>query len=235
MPRTLFDQTLVPRARNARPLGTVAVSIVLHVGALAMILALQLTSSIGALDVGRPLTAYVAPSLSEPVPPRVRVTLRSPAAIARTAPAVEPDTIPVELPVVAQPTAPGAPTGLNIGPAGDARSLLSAGPAMTSVGPPPPAPGPARVGGEIRAPARLVYVPPAYPATAKFARVEGEVLLEATIDETGAVRDVKVMHSIPLLDRAAIDAVSAWRYSPTRLNGQAVAVILQVTVRFSLK
>jgi protein TonB len=103
--------------------------------------------------------------------------------------------------------------------------------------PPPQAPRPTivRVGGEIKPPTRLVYVPPSYPSIAQTARIEGEVLLEATIDETGAVKNVVVRQSIPLLDRAAIEAVSKWRYSPTLLNGQPVAVIMTVGVRFSLR
>jgi protein TonB len=93
---------------------------------------------------------------------------------------------------------------------------------------------PVPVGGQIREPRRLTYVPPVYPPVAQAARVEGIVILEAIIDETGAVRDVRVLRSIPLLDRAAIDAVSRWRYLPTTLNGVAVPVIMTVTVSFKL-
>jgi protein TonB len=91
------------------------------------------------------------------------------------------------------------------------------------------------VGGDIRAPERTTYTVPDYPVVARAARVEGVVILEATIDEHGIVRGVKVLRSIPLLDQAAIDAVSKWRYTPTRLNGQPIAVIMTVTVRFSLR
>ncbi len=87
----------------------------------------------------------------------------------------------------------------------------------------------------IHPPARLVYVPPVYPAAALIARVEGEVVLEAIIDETGAVRNAKVIKSVPILDRAALDAVTRWRYSPTRLNGAAVAVAMTITVRFEAR
>ena len=59
--------------------------------------------------------------------------------------------------------------------------------------------------------------------------------LEATIDEAGNVKDLKVIGSRPLLDKAAIDAVSKWRYTPTRLNGVAVPIILTVRVTFALR
>jgi protein TonB len=86
----------------------------------------------------------------------------------------------------------------------------------------------------IRAPKRLAAPQPEYPPVARAARVEGTVILEAVIDETGAVRDVKVLRSIPLLDRAAVAAVSRWQYEPTRLNGQPVAIVMTVTVTFRL-
>jgi outer membrane biosynthesis protein TonB len=37
-----------------------------------------------------------------------------------------------------------------------------------------------------------------------------------------------------LLDKAAIDAVKQWRYSPLQLNGRAEPFILTVTVSFNL-
>ena len=41
--------------------------------------------------------------------------------------------------------------------------------------------------------------------------------------------------SVPLLDQAALSAVRQWRYTPTRLNGEPVAVIMTVTVNFELR
>jgi protein TonB len=61
------------------------------------------------------------------------------------------------------------------------------------------------------------------------------VVIEATIDETGKVRDMRVLRSIPLLDQAALDAVRQWEYEPTLLNGRPVPVIMTVTVNFALR
>ena len=111
------------------------------------------------------------------------------------------------------------------------------GTGVTSLTTPPPQKpdGPVRIGGDIKPPTRIVYNAPQYPSIAQTAKVEGTVVLEATIDESGVVRDLRVIRSIPLLDRAAIDAVSKWRYTPTRLNGEAVAVIMTVNVTFTLR
>ena len=66
-------------------------------------------------------------------------------------------------------------------------------------------------------------------------KVSGTVILEATVNEAGAVTDVHVLRSILLLDQAAIKAVKQWRYQPLVLNGQPVPFILVVTVTFSLR
>jgi periplasmic protein TonB len=86
----------------------------------------------------------------------------------------------------------------------------------------------------IRMPRKVVNVDPIYPASARAARVEGIVIVEATIDAEGRVQSTTVLRSIPLLDRAALDAVRQWRYTPTTLNGSPVSVIMNVTVKFSL-
>lgn len=103
--------------------------------------------------------------------------------------------------------------------------------------PPPPKPpeAPVRVGGHIRAPQKTRDVRPTYPPIAQSARVQGIVILEATIGLDGAVKDVKVLRSIPLLDQAAIDAVRQWVFTPTLLNGVPVPVIMTATVQFTLQ
>jgi len=45
--------------------------------------------------------------------------------------------------------------------------------------------------------------------------------------------DAKVVHSVPLLDQAALDAVRQWEYSPTLLNGVPVSVLVTVKINFT--
>jgi len=61
------------------------------------------------------------------------------------------------------------------------------------------------------------------------------VIIEATIGIDGRVDGAKVLRSIALLDQAALDAVRQWLYSPTRLNGVPVPVVMTVSVSFSLR
>ena len=101
--------------------------------------------------------------------------------------------------------------------------------------PPPPPAAPVRVGGNIKAPQKVKHVNPVYPPIAQSARVQGVVIIEATIGPDGAVKDAKVLRSIPLLDQAALDAVRQWQFTPTLVNGVPVPVIMTVTVQFTLQ
>jgi protein TonB len=94
--------------------------------------------------------------------------------------------------------------------------------------------GPVRVGGKVSEPKKLRNIAPVYPEVAKAARVQGVVVLEATIDPSGRVDNVRVLRGIPMLNEAAMDAVRKWVYSPTLLNGTPVPVIMTVTVNFTL-
>ena len=96
-------------------------------------------------------------------------------------------------------------------------------------------PKPVQVGGAVQRPTQIKRVEPAYPAEAQAAGVQGVVIMEATIGADGKVTGVRVLRSIPLLDKAATDAVRQWEYTPTLLNNVAVPVQMTVTVNFELK
>ncbi len=105
----------------------------------------------------------------------------------------------------------------------------------TQVRPQAPTPAPLRVGGGIREPRKIRDVRPLYPEAARLAGISGVVILEAVIDPEGMPVNLRVLRSIPDLDQAAINAVRQWRYAPSLLNGVPVAVIMTVTVNFSLQ
>ena len=92
-----------------------------------------------------------------------------------------------------------------------------------------------RVGGDIKTPLKLKHVSPVYPPIARAANVTGVVIVEVRIGTDGRVEEARVLRSIPLLDQAALDAVRQWEFTPTLLNGQAVPVIMTVTVNFTLE
>jgi protein TonB len=83
-------------------------------------------------------------------------------------------------------------------------------------------------------PRKIADARPVYPEIARTARVEGTVVLEAVLDPTGRVTQLRVVRSIPLLDQAALDAVRQWRYTPSAYGGKPVSVLMTVTIRFTL-
>lgn len=93
---------------------------------------------------------------------------------------------------------------------------------------------PIRIGGSIGEPTKIKDVRPVYPEEARDAGISGLVILEAVIDREGRVRETRVVRSVPGLDEAAEQAVGQWEYTPTLLGGQAVEVIMTVTVNFRL-
>jgi protein TonB len=83
--------------------------------------------------------------------------------------------------------------------------------------------------------AKLIrQVTPAYPALARSARISGTVRLTAIIGRDGAIQHLQLISGHPLLTAAAIDAVKQWLYRPTLLNNEAVEVITQIDVNFTL-
>jgi TonB family protein len=77
-------------------------------------------------------------------------------------------------------------------------------------------------------------VRPDYPEAARQAGVQGLVVLDAVVDESGVVTQTKIVSGAPVLAAAAVDAVRWWRYDPYLVNGQAAVVETTITVNFQL-
>ena len=77
-------------------------------------------------------------------------------------------------------------------------------------------------------------VQPTYPSQAIQMRVQGRVILEATIFEDGTIHDLSVVQGHPLLAKSAVEAVERWRYRPYLLDGHPVRKQMTITVDFKL-
>ena len=80
----------------------------------------------------------------------------------------------------------------------------------------------------------LLKTQPIYPPIAKAARVQGTVVLQATISKTGTIENLHVISGPAMLQQAALDAVKSWRYKPYLLNNEPVEVDTTVNVIFTL-
>ncbi len=72
----------------------------------------------------------------------------------------------------------------------------------------------------------IVKVAPVYPSRAQSRGIEGWVLLQFTVTETGAVRDPVVLEAEPsgIFDEAAKRAVVKFKYKPRVENGRPIEV-----------
>lgn len=121
-----------------------------------------------------------------------------------------------------------------------------AAPSTPVAAPPAPASTPASV--QAPAPSQPIEVlshkpsfrqppqPPHYPAQARRRNQQGTVLLEVRLDKHGQQRGLAVLRSsgIASLDRAALEAVAAWRFNPQQQGGVAVPSRVQIPIEFAL-
>jgi protein TonB len=234
LPRHQTVPILVSTSLQAAALGLVLLSV------------LVATEQIPEIPTMMAFVAPAPPPPAPPPPPPPKIEARPIKPVPTTGAAV----IPVEAPsaIAPEPAAggeegeEGVPEGVEGGiPGGVVGGIVGGLPDLALPPPPPPPPpppaprAPVRVGGVIKQPTLLHRVEPVYPPLAAAAAIQGTVILEALVDEQGFVQDVKVLRSIGVLDRSAIDAVKQWRYSPVILNGRPEKFILTVVLTFRLE
>jgi TonB family protein len=87
---------------------------------------------------------------------------------------------------------------------------------------------------EEQARAMLVHgEEPVYPPEAVGEKLQGPVVLQATIGRDGSVEDLKIVRGYFVLGRAAIAAVKQWQFQPYILNGHPAQAQTVLTVNFS--
>jgi protein TonB len=215
------------------------VAVLLTVALETAVVSVLIVAPLMAIDVlptpNEAIGAFVVqpPAPAAPSPPHVAPPSRTPSA------RPNPEAAPLEPPddLLPEPPLPHAdfeaPAGVVI-MLPDAFGGVEGGFDIAAPPPSPPPPAPVRVGGGIRPPQKTKHVTPLYPAVAQSARVQGTVIIEATIDLDGKVSDARVLRGHSLLDGEALAAVRQWEFTPTLLNGVPTPVIMTVTVNFRL-
>jgi protein TonB len=233
MPRDLFGDVSDPSVRvGSRKWYTVPLSLAIHTVVLLSLIVIPLVATGTLPDPRTVIYVPVVPAVPPPPPP-----VRPVQQVDRKR--ADPNAPPAEAPrgIAPEPPDTGFEREKEIAGHGVVGGLDTDVPPPPPP-PPPPAPAPQKavpIGGNIRAPERTQYVAPVYPPIAQAARVQGMVIVEATIGIDGRVTNARLLRSIPLLDEAALAAVRQWTYKPTTLNGVPVPVIMTVTVNFQLQ
>jgi TonB family protein len=107
---------------------------------------------------------------------------------------------------------------------------------------PSPSPSPSAIAPSALAPVTDYDEPPKivkqtkplYPKKPFWDGVQGTVLIEFVVDETGSVRNPTIKESVPGLDDAALDCVKQWRFTPARKAGAPVQAAAQAPVTFRI-
>ncbi len=85
-------------------------------------------------------------------------------------------------------------------------------------------------------PPKALHVPdPKYVELARQAKYQGTTVLWLVVDQTGHTQMIRIVRAIGMgLDDAAVEAVREWLFKPAELDGQAVAVEINIEVNFRL-
>jgi TonB family protein len=96
--------------------------------------------------------------------------------------------------------------------------------------------GRVRVGGNIKAPAKVFNMAPIYPPSMQAAGLEGVVKLDVLIGADGSVVSVKLANAQvhPEFAASAATAVKQWKFTPTLLNFRPVEVEMTASISFGL-
>ena len=215
---------------------SVAASAVLQVLVIGGLVLLPLIYT-EALPKGMLTMFLVAPPPPPPPPPPAAVVKQVKLQkVITTNKMVAPTMVPKRVEVVKDEPPPSMNAGNDVGVAGGTGGVL--GGVLGGVAPPPPpkpaAPQRIRVGGNVEAAHLVNKVEPQYPPIAQAAHVSGTVILHAVISKGGSIEQLQFVSGPPLLMKAAMDAVTQWRYQPTVLNGEPVEVDTTIDVVFSL-
>jgi protein TonB len=92
--------------------------------------------------------------------------------------------------------------------------------------------GPVHLSSGVVAGMKISTPDPIYPPIAKAAHLQGAVILHAVISKQGTIEHLEVVAGPQMLTKAAMDAVSRWRYKPYLLNGEPTEVETSITVNF---
>ena len=237
----MFEQTLLPEAKDSRKPYSMALSLLLQIlviGALCLV-PFVFTQVLPLMQLKSVLAAPPHPPAALKVKTQVtRGTIITPRTFRLTDLLIH-ALKPVS--VTAASTSEPAPPSVGMGDPNGVASGIFDGPAIVTQAPPPappaavkPTPKKITVGGSVAAANLTHMVQPEYPPIARLSHIEGTVEFTATISKEGTIENLMVVHGHPLLINAAKEAVLQWRYRPTLLNGQPVEVVTDIVVNFRM-
>lgn len=93
---------------------------------------------------------------------------------------------------------------------------------------------PGEIDGSLSA---LKRTQPAYPPSARRRNIEGWVQVQFVVNGHGQPEQIRVLAAEPegIFDKSVINSIGRWRFRPGTINGAAVKVLVEQTIRFQLR
>jgi protein TonB len=252
LPAPAADLRLVPTRRTSTVRGAaMGASLIFHLAIAASLVGLIPAPRDASAPAAIPVRLlFVDPTAAPQDSTAIPATAESPAPMPAT---VEPIPLPMPAtPVTVEPVAPAAPER----PPPPKPRQRPAEPRPRAASPPsPPTPSVAPESSSPASPAAQAALPlaraealpshgirpieqpaPPYPGAARRQGIEGDVILQLSVDEAGKLISVAVARGSGhrVLDEAAIAAVKLWRFEPAVVDGRPVAAVAELPVRFRL-
>lgn len=241
----MFDTTLIasnPGREVKRKLAALPAALAVHAVALGSVMVGQLWA-VQPVEQPDVVVAFVdftppSPPPAPPKPPGPNGATTKPTDPAPPTEPTQPQAIPAQLPRAVPPGPTGDPNGVE-GSEGDGTKDGIVGGVNPDREKEPPAPiaddKPVRPGEGIVLPVNIYRRDPVYPELARRARLQGVVIVEATIDRQGNVVDTNLLKEPGLgCGAAVVEALRSWKYRPATFNDRPVSIIMTVTVTFRL-
>jgi protein TonB len=243
----MFDMTLMA-SKHRRDAGRTLAVLPLALAAHALALGVVMVGQLWAVDPVQ--ECALVPPLIVHLPPRlggggegrekVRAARKVPTTHVARQQLVQPAVVPADRPRTTDPErsadVPRVPGSERLGSGENTGPGIGDGPTRPGVDTAHPAEPPRRIGGDIEAPVAIARWAPKYPEYARKMRVEGVVVVEAVIDESGNVVRARFLNDIGMgCGDAAVEAIRTWKYKPATLDGRPVSVYLEVKVSFRLQ
>lgn len=73
---------------------------------------------------------------------------------------------------------------------------------------------------------------PVYPKEAAKKKIHGQVVVKVLVSETGDVQSAEVISGDPILAKAAVDAVTQWKFKPFIHDGKPVKASTKIPLEF---
>ncbi len=237
----MFENITAHKARSAKPAASLTVSLLLHGCFVGVVLLGYLGAHEAAPGPAEPISVtFRAPPPPPPPPPPAKSAAKKPKPTPKPVakpPMVQPREIPPEPPPEPEPPAAeesspdeGVEGGVEGGVAGGVVGGVLGGP------PPPPEPvkGPVEFDDRMTRPVKLSGPDPEYTDQATEHEIQGTVVVKCVVTTEGIVKQCRVLHSLPFMDKAVVDALLRRRYSPAMVQGKPIEVDFTFTIRLKL-